>query len=65
MRYLGLLIAACGAVAIVMGTLATLTAARTVPFRFEATNHVGQIIGGLLCLPLGLYLHGLFRKQPQ
>jgi hypothetical protein len=65
MRFLGLLIAACGAVALVMGILATLSATRTVPFAYEATNHVGQIIGGLVCLPLGIYLNSLFRKQPQ
>jgi hypothetical protein len=63
MRFLGLLLAAAGAVALVMGILATLGATRTVPFAYEATNHVGQIIGGLVALPMGLVVDKVFRGE--
>lgn len=63
MRYLGLLLAVIGVVALVLGLLATIGAARIVPFDYEATNHVGQVIAGLVLIPLGLYLNSLFKKQ--
>lgn len=63
MRYLGLLLAAIGAVALVMGILATIHATRTVPFDYEATNHVGQIIGGILALVMGIVAHSLFKAE--
>lgn len=63
MRFLGLLLALAGAVALVMGIISTFSAARTIPFSYEATNHVGQIVGGLVLLPMGVYLDALFRKK--
>lgn len=63
MRFLGLFLAVLGIIALVMGILATVGAARVIPFNYEATNHAGQIVAGLLLTPLGLYLNSLFRKQ--
>ena len=65
MRFLGLLLAVAGAVALVMGIIATFSATRTIPFSYEATNHVGQIVGGLVLLPMGVYLDSLFKKEKQ
>ena len=63
MRFLGLLLAVAGAVALVMGIISTFSATRTIPFAYEATNHVGQIVAGLVLLPMGVYLDALFRKK--
>ena len=63
MRILGILIIVAGLVGLIMGVVATLTATRTVPFAYEATNHVGQIIGGLILIPIGVYLTSLFNAQ--
>lgn len=63
MRFLGLLLALAGAVALVMGIIATLSATRTIPFAYEATNHVGQIVAGLVLLPMGVYVNSLFKEK--
>jgi hypothetical protein len=62
-RILGILIIVAGLVGLTMGVIATLTATRTVPFAFEATNHAGQVIGGLILIPIGVYLTSLFKAQ--
>lgn len=63
MRILGLLLILAGVVGFVMGIVLTFHATRTVPFAFEATNHVGQIIGGLMLIPIGVYLTSFFKEQ--
>ena len=63
MRYLGHLLVVAGVVALVMGIVATVHAAHTIPFDYEATNHVGQIVGALALIPIGVYLISLFKEQ--
>lgn len=63
MRILGILLIIAGVVGLVMGVISTLGATRTVPFAFEATNHVGQVIGGLILIPIGVYLTSQFKAQ--
>ncbi|MGB7213415.1 MAG: hypothetical protein WBC97_12405 [Gemmatimonadales bacterium] len=63
MRILGFLLIVIGLVGLVMGIIATLHATRTVPFAYEATNHVGQIIGGIILIPIGVYLTSFFKEQ--
>ncbi|HET7025921.1 MAG TPA: hypothetical protein VFI39_12020 [Gemmatimonadales bacterium] len=63
MRILGFLLIVIGVVGLVMGVVLTLHATRTVPFAYENTNHVGQIIGGIVLIPIGVYLTSFFREQ--